>query len=354
MWTVRYAREPRDAGDGRRARLAARRRVSHAGRAALLRTSARADRLSAHGAGLDHQAAAAHRAGRRRRRFARRLHASNITFSRTRRSSMSLGLSFADLAGDDRDATMSAAARAMSSATARVSSCAAADGSRTIDDIAQSRRDRRATACRCESRYRRGRRSARELRMGSASMNGEEVVIGTALMLIGANSRDRLERRRREDGRDRQIAAARRRGAHDPRTAPCSSTPRSRPSPRISSRARRSSSSCCSCMLGNFRAALVTAMVIPVTMLLLAIGMHVGKISANLMSLGALDFGLIADGAIIVAENSLRRLAERQHAAGTHADARGTARRRSSTRRSRCGGRRSTARRSSFSSMCRC
>ena len=44
--------------------------------------------------------------------------------------------------------------------------------------------------------------------------------------------------------------------------------------------------------------------------------MYVGKISANLMSLGALDFGLIADGAIIVAENSLRRLAERQKALG--------------------------------------
>ena len=69
-------------------------------------------------------------------------------------------------------------------------------------------------------------------------------------------------------------------------------------------------------MLSNFRAALVTALVIPVTMLMLAIGMYVGKISANLMSLGALDFGLIADGAIIVAENSLRRLAERQHALG--------------------------------------
>ncbi len=69
-------------------------------------------------------------------------------------------------------------------------------------------------------------------------------------------------------------------------------------------------------MLSNFRAALVTATVIPVTMLFLAIGMYVGKISANLMSLGALDFGLIADGAIIVAENGLRRLSERRRAAG--------------------------------------
>ena len=69
-------------------------------------------------------------------------------------------------------------------------------------------------------------------------------------------------------------------------------------------------------LLGNFRAALITALVIPVTMLLTATGMVQGRISANLMSLGALDFGLIVDGAVIIAENSLRRLAERQHAAG--------------------------------------
>ncbi len=69
-------------------------------------------------------------------------------------------------------------------------------------------------------------------------------------------------------------------------------------------------------LLGNFRAALITALVIPVTMLLLASGMVEAHISANLMSLGALDFGLIADGAVIIAENSLRHLAERQHALG--------------------------------------
>ena len=68
-------------------------------------------------------------------------------------------------------------------------------------------------------------------------------------------------------------------------------------------------------MLGNFRAALITAMVIPITMLITATGMLEGKISANLMSLGALDFGLIVDGAIIIAENSLRHLSERRRAA---------------------------------------
>jgi len=69
-------------------------------------------------------------------------------------------------------------------------------------------------------------------------------------------------------------------------------------------------------LLGNFRAALVTAVVIPVTMLMTATGMLQGRLSANLMSLGALDFGLIVDGAVIIAENALRRLAERQHECG--------------------------------------
>ena len=69
-------------------------------------------------------------------------------------------------------------------------------------------------------------------------------------------------------------------------------------------------------LLGNFRAALITALVIPLSMLMTAIGMVQGRISANLMSLGAIDFGLIVDGAVIIVENSLRRLAERQHELG--------------------------------------
>ena len=69
-------------------------------------------------------------------------------------------------------------------------------------------------------------------------------------------------------------------------------------------------------MLGNFRAAFITALVIPVAMLMTATGMLQGRISANLMSLGAIDFGLIVDGAVIITENALRHLAERQAAAG--------------------------------------
>ncbi len=61
-------------------------------------------------------------------------------------------------------------------------------------------------------------------------------------------------------------------------------------------------------LLGNLRAALLTALVIPVTMLMTITGMVESGISANLMSLGALDFGLIVDGAVIIVENCLRRL----------------------------------------------
>ena len=69
-------------------------------------------------------------------------------------------------------------------------------------------------------------------------------------------------------------------------------------------------------LLGNVRAALITAAVIPLSMLMLMIGMVETKVSANLMSLGALDFGLIVDGAVIIVENCIQRLAARQHQLG--------------------------------------
>src|SRR3546814_806183 len=69
-------------------------------------------------------------------------------------------------------------------------------------------------------------------------------------------------------------------------------------------------------LLGNFRAALIAALVIPITMMLTGFGMLRAGVSANLMSLGALDFGLIVDGAVIIVENALRRLAEQQHHEG--------------------------------------
>lgn len=155
----------------------------------------------------------------------------------------------------------------------------------------------------------------RELRTGSASVNGREVVLGTALMLVGGNSRT-------------VSAAADAKIKDINRTLP----------PGIRARTVLSRTELVDAtvhtvatnlafgallvvlvlflMLGNFRAALITAMVIPITMLITSTGMLEGKISANLMSLGALDFGLIVDGAIIIAENSLRHLSERRQALG--------------------------------------
>lgn len=69
-------------------------------------------------------------------------------------------------------------------------------------------------------------------------------------------------------------------------------------------------------LLGNIRAALITAAVIPVTMLMTITGMVQTGTSGNLMSLGALDFGLIVDGAVIIVENCLRRFGEAQHRLG--------------------------------------
>ena len=68
--------------------------------------------------------------------------------------------------------------------------------------------------------------------------------------------------------------------------------------------------------LGNFRAAIATACVIPLSMLFAITGMVENKVSANLMSLGAIDFGIIIDGAVIIVENGLRLLGTEQHRLG--------------------------------------
>lgn len=69
-------------------------------------------------------------------------------------------------------------------------------------------------------------------------------------------------------------------------------------------------------MLGNWRAALIVALAIPLSMLFAITGMVQGRVSGNLMSLGAIDFGLIVDGAVVMVENIIRRLAEKQHETG--------------------------------------
>jgi cobalt-zinc-cadmium resistance protein CzcA len=69
-------------------------------------------------------------------------------------------------------------------------------------------------------------------------------------------------------------------------------------------------------LLGNFRAALIVAAIIPLSMLFTITGMVQNKVSANLMSLGALDFGIIVDGAVIIVENCVRCLSQEQHRVG--------------------------------------
>ncbi len=150
-----------------------------------------------------------------------------------------------------------------------------------------------------------------ELRTGSASKDGRETVIGTAMMLIGANSRtvstavhDKLEDVRPSLPQDITITAILN------RTNLVDST--------IQTVAFNLAEGALLVigvlffMLNNIRAALITASIIPLSMLLTAIGMVKFNISGNLMSLGALDFGLIVDGAIIITENCLRKLAGRQ------------------------------------------
>lgn len=152
----------------------------------------------------------------------------------------------------------------------------------------------------------------KELRTGSASENGHEVVVGTAMMLKGENSRIVAKS---VDEKLSQINQSLPEGIKTKtvlnRTKLVDAT--------IHTVQKNLSEGAVLViavlflLLGNIRAAIIAALVIPITMLVTASGMLKVGISANLMSLGALDFGLIVDGAVIVTENCLRRLAERQH-----------------------------------------
>ncbi len=146
-------------------------------------------------------------------------------------------------------------------------------------------------------------------RLGSASANGREVVIGTAVMLQGENSRE----------------VAQRVGQKLEQMAP--SLPDGVMIRPVLDRTLLVEATIATVehnlmfgallviavlfvALGNIRAAIITALVIPLSFLFAASAMNQFHISANLMSLGALDFGLIVDGAVVVVENTLRRLAE--------------------------------------------
>ena len=75
-------------------------------------------------------------------------------------------------------------------------------------------------------------------------------------------------------------------------------------------------------LLGNFRAAFIVALAIPLSMLFAITGMVQNKISGNLMSLGAVDFGIIIDGAVVMVENIIRRLGAAQHRLGRNSRSR--------------------------------
>jgi heavy metal efflux system protein len=155
----------------------------------------------------------------------------------------------------------------------------------------------------------------RDLRTGSASMNGRETVLGTVLMLVGGNSRTVSA------AADAKLTEINRALPPDIRATAVLNRTRLVDATihTVATNLLEGASLVVLVLLmllGNARAAFITALIIPVTMLITTFGMLQLKLSANLMSLGALDFGLIVDGAVIIAENSLRHLSERQRALG--------------------------------------
>ncbi len=147
----------------------------------------------------------------------------------------------------------------------------------------------------------------RELRAGAATQNGREVVMSTVFMLIGANSREvangvaeRLEEIQPSLPPGITATAVYDRTELVDQTLVTVSTNLIEGALLVIV--------VLFLLMGNLRAALLTAAVIPVAMLMTITGMVEAGVSANLMSLGALDFGLIVDGAVIIVENCLRRL----------------------------------------------
>ena len=155
----------------------------------------------------------------------------------------------------------------------------------------------------------------KELRTGAATYNGEETVLGTAMMLIGENSR--------------VVAKA----MADKLIQVQKSLPAGVIVEPVYDRTNLVDKTIATVeknlfegavlvivilllLLGNITGALITAMVIPLSMLFAITGMVGNRVSGNLMSLGAIDFGLIVDGAVIVVENCLRQLGMAQHKHG--------------------------------------
>lgn len=151
----------------------------------------------------------------------------------------------------------------------------------------------------------------KELRSGAGTLNGQETVIGTTMMLVGENSRTVAKA---VDSKLETIRTSLPEGvileAVYDRTSLVDKT--------IDTVQKNLVEGALLVivvlfvLLGNVRAALITAAVIPLAMLATISGMVKTDVSANLMSLGALDFGLIVDGAVIIVENCIRRLSESQ------------------------------------------
>ncbi|HZX81225.1 MAG TPA: CusA/CzcA family heavy metal efflux RND transporter [Lysobacter sp.] len=154
-----------------------------------------------------------------------------------------------------------------------------------------------------------------ELRTGAATQNGREVVLGTVFMLVGSNSREvaQAAAAKLELANGSLPPGVRAHAVYD-RTALVDRTIRTVAKNLVEGALLVVV--VLFLLLGNVRAALITAAVIPLAMLFTIAGMVRGGVSGNLMSLGALDFGLIVDGAVIIIENCLRRFGERQHALG--------------------------------------
>ena len=155
----------------------------------------------------------------------------------------------------------------------------------------------------------------KELRSGAATENGREVVLGTVFMLVGENSRAVAQRaaKRLQEVNAGLPDGVRASAVYD----------RTNLVDRTLATVKKNLLegallviAVLFLLLGNLRAALITAAVIPLTMLMTITGMVQNRISGNLMSLGALDFGLIVDGAVIIVENCLRRFGEAQHRLG--------------------------------------
>ncbi|MFA2914882.1 efflux RND transporter permease subunit [Acinetobacter pittii] len=154
-----------------------------------------------------------------------------------------------------------------------------------------------------------------DLRTGGATYNGQETVLGIAMMMMGENSKTIAKA---IDDKVQEIQRSLPQGVVVETVYDRSSLV----DKAIKTVAKNLIEGAILVIvilfifLGNFRAALITACIIPLAMLFTLTGMAEQKISANLMSLGALDFGIIVDGAVVIVENCIRRLAEAQHLKG--------------------------------------